>query len=107
MQKRKVFEHSLQLSSEESLLSAVGILYGRVLIDIIRTRTDGLLGEKQCGFRIWRGCVDQLFVVRQLCEKFLAEGKDLFWAFMDLEKAYDRVDRDALWQVLRLYGVCD
>ena len=24
---------------------------------------------------------------------------------MDLEKAYDRVDRDALWQVLRLYGV--
>ena len=24
---------------------------------------------------------------------------------MDLEKAYDIVDRDALWQVLRLYGV--
>ena len=35
----------------------------------------------------------------------LAKGKDLFWAFMDLEKAYDRVDRDALWQVLRLYRV--
>ena len=24
---------------------------------------------------------------------------------MDLEKAYGRVDSDALWQVLRLYGV--
>ena len=24
---------------------------------------------------------------------------------MDLEKAHVRVDRDALWQVLRLYGV--
>ena len=24
---------------------------------------------------------------------------------MDLEKAYYRVDRDALWKVLRLYGV--
>ena len=24
---------------------------------------------------------------------------------MDLEKVYDRVDRDPLWQVLRLYGV--
>ena len=24
---------------------------------------------------------------------------------MDLENAYDRVDRDALWQTLRLYGV--
>ncbi len=24
---------------------------------------------------------------------------------MDLEKAYDRVDREALWSVLRIYGV--
>ncbi len=24
---------------------------------------------------------------------------------MDLEKAYDRIDREALWKVLRLYGV--
>ena len=44
-------------------------------------------------------------MVRQLCEKFLAKGKDLFWAFMDLEKAYDRVDRDVLWQVLRWFLV--
>ena len=25
--------------------------------------------------------------------------------FLDLEKAYDRVDRDAMWNVLRLYGI--
>ncbi len=24
---------------------------------------------------------------------------------MDLEKAYDRVDRDALWSVLHIYGI--
>ncbi len=24
---------------------------------------------------------------------------------MDLEKAYDRVDREALWSVMRIYGV--
>ena len=27
------------------------------------------------------------------------------FAFLDLEKAYDRVDRDAMWNVLRLYGI--
>ena len=25
--------------------------------------------------------------------------------FMDLEKVYDRVNREALWQVLRMYDV--
>ena len=66
------------------LLGAEGKQYGRVLIGRIRSRTDDVLREKQCGFRCDRGCVDQLFVVRQLCDKFLAKGKDLFWAFMDL-----------------------
>ena len=83
----------------------MGKLYWRVLIGRIVNRTDGVLGEEQCGFRSGRGCVDQLLVVRQLGEKFLAKRKDLSWAFMDLEKAYDRVDRDAQRQVLRLFGV--
>jgi hypothetical protein len=48
---------------------------------------------------------DQVFAVRQVVEKYLEKGKDVFWAFMDLEKAYDRIDRKALWKVLRLYGV--
>ena len=43
-----------------------------------------------------RGYVDQLFVASQLCEKFLAKGKYLLWAFVDLEKASEIVDRDAL-----------
>ena len=38
-------------------------------------------------------------------EKYLGKGKDVYFAFLDLEKAYDRVDRDALWNVLRLYGI--
>ena len=27
------------------------------------------------------------------------------WAFMDLEKAYDTIDRHGMWQMLRVYGV--
>ena len=33
-----------------------------------------------------RGCMDQVFAVRQVCEKYLANGKDVFWAFVGLEK---------------------
>ena len=29
----------------------------------------------------------------------------MYFAFMDLEKAYDRIDRGAMWNVLGLYGV--
>ncbi len=29
----------------------------------------------------------------------------MYAAFMDLEKAYDKVDRQALWDVLKIYGV--
>ena len=43
--------------------------------------------------------------VRQVCEKYLANGKDLFWAFMDLEKAYDTIDRHGMGQMLRVHGV--
>ena len=36
-----------------------------------------------------RGCMGQVVAVRQVCEKYLANGKDLFRVFMDLEKAYE------------------
>ena len=38
-------------------------------------------------------------------KKFLAKLKNLFWAFMELDKVYRKMNMDALWQVLRLYGV--
>ncbi len=38
-------------------------------------------------------------------EEYLGKDKKLYAAFMDLEKAYDRVDREALWSVLKIYGV--
>ena len=32
-------------------------------------------------------------------------GKDVFWAFMDLEKAYDTIDRHGMRHMQRVYGV--
>ena len=88
-----------------SLLSVPGKVYGRLLIERVQGMTEGLIGEEQCGFRSGRGCVDQIFAVKQLSEKFVSKSKNLYVAYMDLEKAYDRIDRDAMWSVLGMYGV--
>ena len=73
-----------------SLLSVVGKVYGRVLINRIRDKTENVIAEVQGGFRRGRGCTDQIFTVRQICEKYLGKGKDVYFAFLDLEKAYDK-----------------
>ena len=48
--------------------------------------------------------MDQVFAVRQMCEKYLANEKDVFLAFMDLEKA-DDANQHGMWQMLRVHGV--
>ena len=57
------------------------------------------------GFRRGKSCVSQVFVIKMLVEEYLGKDWKLYAAFMDLEKAYDRVDREALWNVLKIYGV--
>ncbi len=63
------------------------------------------MSEEQEGFRKGRGCVDQIFAMKRLVEEYLHKDTKSYAAFMDLEKAYNRVDREALWSVLRIYGV--
>src|SRR5215469_17038105 len=88
-----------------SMMSIVGKLYGRVVINRVNHITEGLVGEEQGVFRKGRGCVDQVFAVKGLCEKYREKGRELYLGFMDLEKSYDRIVREALWRVVRKYGV--
>ena len=53
----------------------VGKLYGRVLIKRVRAATKSAIGEGQRGFGQGRGCIDQVFAVRWVCEKYLADWK--------------------------------
>ena len=61
-----------------NLLSVVGKLHCRVLIKIVRAGTECAIGKEQCGFRQGRGCIYKVFAVRQVCEKYLANGKGRF-----------------------------
>ena len=66
---------------------------------------EGLIYDEQGGFRVGRGCVNQIFTLKQIGKKGWEKKCKVYMGFMDLEKAYDRVSREALWQVLRMYDV--
>ena len=47
--------------------------------------------------------MNQVFAVRQVSR--MPNGKGVFWTFMELENTYDTIDRQGMWQMLRVYGV--
>ena len=55
----------------------------------------------QFGFMLGKGTTDGIFVVQQMQEKFLAKKRPLYWAFVDLEKAFDRIPREVVRWALR------
>ena len=52
-----------------SLLSVVGKIYAGILVDRVLRVTGGLIDDKQAGFRLGRGCVDQIFTLKKIGEK--------------------------------------
>jgi len=60
------------------------------------------------GFMPGKSTVDAVFAVRQLVgREYGTVGKDLFVAFIDLEKAFDRMPREVIWRALRKKGVME
>jgi len=51
-----------------------------------------------------KGTTDAIFTVRQMQEKYGCKGK-LYFAFADLEKAFDRVPREVTRWALRKAGL--
>ena len=87
-----------------------GLKLTEQVMKILERIVDGLIrqlvsiNDSQFGFVLGRGTTDAIFVVRQLQEK-LAANKRLYMAFVDLEKAFDRVPWKVIWWALRKLGV--
>jgi hypothetical protein len=88
-----------------SLLDTAGKAFVMLILRRIRDDLLQQLHESQCGFRPERGTADQLFSLRILSELSRQYQVPLHAAFIDLSKAFDSINRDALWRLLRARGV--
>ena len=59
-----------------------------------------MLRENQCGFCKGHGSIDHIFTLRTLAEKARELNTSLYLSFVDVWKAYDSVNHEALWLVL-------
>ncbi|XP_073668552.1 uncharacterized protein [Paramisgurnus dabryanus] len=88
-----------------TLLSIPSKVFSRVLLNRMREAIDTQLRDQQAGFRKDRSCTDQIATLRIIVEQSLEWNSSLYINFIDYEKAFDSVDRDTLWKLLRHYGV--
>ena len=85
-------------------MAAGTILAGVILNRLITNISEENLLEAQCGFRPNRSTTDMIFSVRQVLEKCIVQNMDIVVVFIDLTKAFNTVNREALWVILSKLG---
>ena len=65
------------------------------------------LPDVQAGFRKGRGTRDQIANVRWIMEKGSEFQENIYFCFIDYAKAFDCVDHNKLWKILKEMGIPD
>ena len=82
----------------------------KVLLEIIRSRLKPFIevqmDETQAGFRPGRSTIEQIFVWKQLAERYLEmQDGEMVNIFIDFKKAFDRVWHLGLMRILEHYNI--
>ena len=65
------------------------------------------LPDVQAGFRKGRGSRDQIANIHWIIEKAGEFQKNIYFCFIDYVKAFDYVDHNKLWKILKEMGISD
>jgi hypothetical protein len=82
------------------------ICFGKLFTCILNNRLNSYLGnynvlcEEQAGFKNQYSTTDHIYNLDCLIDLYLRCNKPLYCAFVDYKKAFDSVDRSALWHKL-------
>ena len=63
--------------------------------------------DVQAGFRKGRGTRDQIANIRWIIKKARKFQKNIYFCFIDYTKAFDCVDHNKLWKILKEMGIPD
>ena len=93
--------HTIALISHDS----------EVMLKILQARLQQYvnhgLPDVQAGFRKGRGTRDQIANIHWIIEKAREFQKNIYFCFIDYAKAFDCVDHNKLWKILKEMGIPD
>ena len=83
----------------------------KVMLKILQVRLQQYVNRKlrdvQAGFRKGRGTRDQIANIRWIIEKAREFQKNIYFCFIDYAKAFDYVDHNKLWKILKEMRIPD
>ena len=83
----------------------------KVMLKILQARLQQYVNRElpdvQAGFRKGRGTRDQIANIRWIIKKARKFQKNIYFCFIVYAKAFDCVDHNKLWTILREIGIAD
>ena len=83
----------------------------KIMLKILQARLQQYMNPElpdvQAGFRKGRGTRDQIANIRYIIEKAREFQKNIYFCFIDYAKAFDCVDHNKLWKILKEMGIPD
>ena len=81
----------------------------KVMLKILQARLQQYVNRElpdvQAGFRKGRGTRDQIANICWIMEKASEFQKNIYFCFIDYAKAFDCVDHNKLWKILKEMGI--
>ena len=77
----------------------------KILLDRLQQYLNRELPDIQAGFRKGRGTRDQITNIHWIIEKAREFQKNIYFFLIDYAKAFDCVDHNKLWKILKEMGI--
>ena len=88
-----------------SLIPSLAKLMMQMIADKLEVYLSRGLNKAQAGFLSGRSTLEHVATLKDTMVRNEASGTPMYTCFLDFSKAYDSINRDALWSSLRYYQV--